>query len=105
MVTPVEPASPPSAVAAATNSSTSILITWSEIPAIDRNGIITRYEVEYTFDRNTFQIIMVSSMNTMALLTELHEYVLYFIRVRAYTSVGPGPYSADVLERTLEDGM
>ena len=28
----------------------------------------------------------------------------YNISVRAYTSVGPGPYSAGDVERTLEDG-
>ena len=41
----------------------------------------------------------------MMVLTSLEEYVEYNISVRAYTSVGPGPYSDPVTERTLEDGM
>ena len=89
-------------------TSTEILVSWSEVPAIDRNGIITQYEVAYTqttFDGNTFQSVMVNSTSTMTLLTGLHEYVEYSIQVRAYTSVGPGPYSDAEFERTLEDGM
>ena len=37
-------------------------------------------------------------------LTDLEEDVEYSIRVRAYTSVGPGPFSAVVMNRTFEDG-
>ena len=65
------------------------------------------YEVEYnqsTFD--SVSIIQYMTVNsTMAVLTGLQEYVNYSIRVRAYTSVGPGPYSDDVMQRTEEDGM
>ena len=38
-------------------------------------------------------------------LTGLEEDVVYSILVRAYTSVGAGPYSGAVMERTQEDGM
>ena len=81
-------------------------MSWEEVPAIDQNGVITQYEVEYnqsTFDSvPTTQNIIVNS--TMAVLTELEEYVEYSIRVRAYTSVGPGPYSDVVTVTTNEDG-
>ena len=100
------PASPPTDVSAISNSSTSIQVTWSEVPAIDQNGVITHYEVEYnqtTFDVDTTQTV--NATTTSALLTRLHEYVTYTIRVRAYTEVGAGPYSAAVTERTQEDGM
>ena len=81
-------------------------MNWEEVPAIDQNGVITQYEVEYT--QSTFvsvpmtQTITVAS--TMAALTGLEEFVEYSIRVRAYTSVGPGPYSDAVMETTDEDG-
>ena len=72
---------------------------------IERNGIITEYEVEYnqsTFPGvNSTQTLTVTS--TMAQLTLLHEYVDYFIRVRAYTRVGPGPYSSDINNTTSQD--
>ena len=78
---------------------------WDEVPPIERNGIITEYEVEYnqsTFDINTTQTVTVNS--TMAELTGLHEYVDYSIRVRAYTRVGAGPYTPDINITTAQDG-
>ena len=101
------PSSPPTNVSVVDFTSTSITITWDEVPAIDRNGIITEYEVEYnqsTFDINTTQTVRVNSSSRMVQLTALHEYVNYSIQVRAYTEVGFGPYSDDIYERTLEDG-
>ena len=98
------PASPPTDVSAISNSSTSIQVIWSEVPAIDQNGIITEYEVEYnqtTFNVDVNQTVWVNS--TSALLTKLHEYVNYTVRVRAYTEVGAGPYSTAVTERTQQD--
>ena len=90
-------------------TSTEIQVNWTEVPEIDRNGIITQYEVEYTqttFDSvPTNQTVIVDNSTTTTLLTRLEEYVLYSVRVRAYTSVGPGPYSDPLTERTLEDGM
>ena len=39
----------------------------------------------------------------MVELEELEEYIEYSVRVRAYTSVGPGPFSVAMVSRTLED--
>ena len=89
-------------------SPTAIQVTWNEVPAIDRNGIITKYEVEYNqsiFSGATmYNTTTVDSPTLTVDLTGLEEYVEYSIRVRAYTSVGAGPYSDAVLERTQEDG-
>ena len=80
-------------------------MTWDEIPGLDQNGIITDYEVQIQpldFPAD----ISVDLLNTSSLLivvTGLEEYVFYNISVRAYTSVGPGPYSDPVTQRTLED--
>ena len=100
------PATPPRNVQATVISSTEIMVTWDEIPGLDQNGIITDYEVQIEpldFPADIF----VDPLNTSSLLivvTGLQEYVFYNISVRAYTSVGPGPYSDPVTERTLEDG-
>jgi len=91
-----------------TNTSTTILVTWDLVSEIDRNGIITQYEVE--FNQSTCNEISTSNLTTtngpqlMVELEGLEEYVQYTVRVRAYTSVGPGPFSATVVNRTLEDG-
>ena len=88
-------------------SSTEIEVSWEEVPAINENGVITVYEVLYS-PLMTFEgQIAATTTNTSQLnttLTGLQEYVEYNISVRAYTSVGPGPYSDGVVERTLEDG-
>ena len=100
------PASPPVDVSVTNQSATTILVTWSEVPAIDRNGIIISYDVEYTQDMfpsvPTVQSLTVN--DTMATLTGLEEYVVYSVRVRASTIVGSGPYSENVTERTQEAG-
>jgi len=103
-----EPNAPPSNVRAITSSSTAIMVTWEPVPEIDRNGIITQYEVE--LNQSTFNEISTSNLTTtngpqlMVELEGLEEYVEYSVRVRAYTSVGPGPFSVAVMNRTLEDG-
>ena len=81
------------------------MATWEEVLAIDKNGIIINYEVrfeplEFT---ETLTTSSVNTTNLIVLLSGLQEYVEYDISVRAYTSVGPGPYSDPVTERTLED--
>ena len=102
------PASPSNNANAVNISSTAIRVTWEEVPAIDRNGIITQYEVEYnqsTFSGATmYNTTTVDSSTFMVDLTGLEEYVEYSIRVRAYTSVGAGPYSDVVNVITSEDG-
>ena len=87
-------------------SSTEIMVTWEEVAAIDENGIIITYEIEFVPLQFT-EILVTGSINTTNLFTNitgLQEYVEYDISVRAYTSVGPGPFSAAVTNRTFEDG-
>ena len=90
-----------------TISSTEILVSWDEVPAIDQNGVIILYDVQYeplmTFDGALMTMTMNTS-NTSIVLGELQEYVQYNITVRAYNSVGPGPFSPGVDNRTFEDG-
>jgi len=92
----------------ALTSPTAILVIWNQVPEIDRNGIITQYEVE--FNQSTFNEISTNNLTTtnsqqlMVELERLEEYVEYSVRVRAYTSVGSGPFSVAVVTRTLEDG-
>ena len=105
---PPVPASPPENVTVVVNSSTTIEVTWDIVPPIDQNGIITMYEVMYqpleTFNGNiSTQTMIVSGTEMSVILMELQEFVNYTISVRAYTSVGAGPYSDEVTVMTLED--
>ena len=45
-----------------------------------------------------------NTSNTSIVLGGLQEYVEYNITVRAYTSVGSGPFSPTVNYRTAENG-
>ena len=77
-------------------SSTEIQVSWSEVPSIDQNGVITMYEVFYggTFNGSVFTVGV--SVN----ITGLEEFVVYNISVRAYTRVGSGPFSDTISEMT-----
>ena len=101
-----EPASPPQNIVAFALSSTEIMVTWEDVPMIDQNGNITIYAVQIEpldFPADTFTALL-NTTSLLIVVTDLEEYVNYNISVRAYTSVGPGPYSDPVTERTFEDG-
>ena len=101
------PSEPPANVTATAYNSTSIQVTWSEVPAIDRNGNIIQYEVVYepleTFGKQIATArVNVSTLDTF--LDNLQEYVQYNITIRAYTEIGEGPFSASTIVITPEDG-
>ena len=100
-----EPATPPQNVETMAPSSTEIMVTWEEVPAIDENGIITNYEVQFEplEFTETLSTSSISTSNLTVVIRNLQEYVQYSLSVRAYTIVGPGPYSDPVTQRTLED--
>ena len=109
MPLPAAPDASPQNVMTMVLSSTEIEVTWEEVPAINRSGVITMYEVQYepleTFDDQIFiETINTSGPVLILNLTGLEEYVEYSISVRAYTSTGPGPYSDPVTVRTETDG-
>ena len=82
-------------------------MSWTEVPEIDQNGIITEYEVMYeplmTFG-GLITTLTVNTTNLSITLMDLQEYLEYNISVRAYTSVGPGPYSVGIVNTSFVDG-
>ena len=81
------------------------MVTWEEVLPIDQNGIII-YEVQYEPLQFTESLstLVVNTTDMAINLTNLQEYVEYNISVRAYTSIGFGPFSIEITERTFEDG-
>ena len=86
-----------------------LTITWAE-PVIT-NGNVSSYDIEYrgissvnTVSNNFSQVQMLSVGSTMALLQDLVPFSVYNISVRASTGAGPGPFSAEISVKTLEDG-
>ena len=103
------PLTSPTNVMTAATSPNSIMVSWAEVDLIDQNGVIMLYEVRYvpqvTFDGVlSNETVNVSGDRLSELLVDLEAYVDYNISVRAHTVVGPGPYSQDVVQQTLEDG-
>ncbi len=100
------PSSSPNNVQTMTLSSSEIRVMWEEVDLIDQNGIITRYEVTYNREVNVGNQSNFTDGNTLnTTITGLDEFTEYNISVRAYTIVGPGPYSRAGREETNEDGI
>ena len=76
-------------------SQTQVILQWNPVPPIDRNGIITHYEVLFnqssltTLPKSNY--INVTELN--ATVSPLQPFLNYTLYVRAYTSVGPGPFN------------
>ena len=88
-------------------SPTEVEVSWLGLDPIHRNGIIVVYEVDYQ-PMNGFEledVTRVNTTNTTIVLMDLHESVQYNITVRAFTSVGGGPFSNPVASITHEAGM
>ena len=89
-------------------SSTAIRISWNEVADINQHGIITEYEIMLQpltlFGEPNEEGSIVDSTNLSITFMDLEEYVQYNISVRAYTSVGPGPYSVGIVKHTFQDG-
>ena len=73
----------------------------------DHHGNITLYEVRYSssdFMDSVNQTFNTSSGDKISLeVAGLEEFANYTIEVRAYTAVGPGPYSNIIFVQTLPD--
>ena len=83
------------------------MVTWDMVPPIDQNGVITMYQVLYQPLETFGGAIGPETVNVtelMANIMDLEEFVNYTIFVRAYTSVGAGPYSNETAMLTNQDG-
>ena len=86
------------------SSSTSILVTWNEVLADDRNGIITSYNITYKSQtENDNGNVQVNGSVLQTELTNLKEYVKYNITVLATAVKGDGPASDPIVVRTDQD--
>ena len=85
-------------------SSTVIQTSWNEINPIDQNGVIVLYEVTYSSRYELNNSVFVSGLLYASNITGLEEHTEYNISVRAYTNMGPGPFSDVVMTKTVEDG-
>ena len=86
------------------SSSTSIAVTWDDVPTDQQNGIITGFTISYQSQtENDNGRVQVNSSARRTDLTNLTEYVNYNITVFASTVKGDGPASDPIVVRTDQD--
>uniref|UniRef100_A0A8C3X7V3 Sidekick cell adhesion molecule 1 n=1 Tax=Catagonus wagneri TaxID=51154 RepID=A0A8C3X7V3_9CETA len=102
------PSAAPENVSAEAVSSTQILLTWASVPEQDQNGLILGYKVLFRakdLDPEPRSHVVRGNRTQSALLAGLDKFVLYELRVLAFTRIGNGvPSSPPILERTRDDG-
>ncbi|XP_063270838.1 protein sidekick-1 isoform X2 [Prinia subflava] len=101
------PSAPPENVSAEAVSSTQILLTWAAVPESEQNGLILGYKILYKardLDSEPRSHTVRGNHTQSALLSGLRKFVLYELRVLAFTRIGDGvPSSPPVTERTKDD--
>lgn len=75
-----------------------------------RNGEIIGYNVGYKIygssEPYSFKTVEVNSSHYNSItLSGLLEYTKYYIVIRAFNRIGPGPSSEEIVVTTLEDGI
>ena len=99
-----EPSAAPLNVRGHNTSSTSIFVKWDDVPAADKNGIITSYNITYhSLTKNHSNSTTVDHPDRQVTLMGLREFVNYSITVFASTVEGNGPESDPVLISTGQD--
>ena len=104
---PSVPQAPPSSVKAEAKSTTSINVSWGEVPWKLKSGIISNYVLE-VYNGSSQQKINESTVDgnkTFYVAEGLQVYSNYSARVRADTSSGPGPFSNRTYATTHQPGM
>lgn len=100
----IGPGAPPQNVTGYNTSSTSINVTWNEVPEDKQHGDINRYTVMYNKTTNVINKSEVTKISEKIVeLKGLDKYTIYDIKVLAATDVGDGPASDPIKVQTDED--
>lgn len=90
-----------------------LIVTWQIPQKISWNGELLGYTVNYTEERQNINYISPNRTvsktitvhgwaTTKSIITGLRKFSKYAIRIRAFNSIAPGPWSTSVLGTTLE---
>lgn len=98
-----KPTAAPENVRGKSITSTSILVTWEEVPPTDRNGIILTHTITYnSLTEGDSGSETVNSNKFHKELTNLKEFVNYSITVFSTNQIGDGPASNPIYVTTSE---
>lgn len=101
------PSQPPTDLTAYNTSSTSLQVTWGEVPEGFVHGILQGYRVFYkrTGDKNDSYVNSTTGPNERKLhITGLEKFTAYSLKVLAFTRKGDGAASVNMSVLTDEDG-
>ena len=96
-----EPRVAPTGLNATTIKATYLVMSWTRLPILDRNGVITRYTVYYSQSKDK-PPKSINSSSLSANITGLSPFTDYIMNVSASTYVGEGPISSEVTVKTAE---
>ncbi|XP_074611675.1 receptor-type tyrosine-protein phosphatase delta-like isoform X2 [Acropora palmata] len=100
------PSAAPVSLQGHNKSSTSIFVTWGQVPPSDQNGLILSYTVSYTEASNGSAQTVPVTVNEpthSTTLKDLNQYTNYSITIFASTIKGAGIVSAPIFVITDED--
>ena len=84
----------------------SVLVMWSDVNCLERNGLITQYQVTYSAEEapdSSIEQVNVTEMR--ANLTGLSSGVRYLVSVAAVNEAGIGPaYTLNVTIDIIDEG-
>ena len=99
------PDAPPLYITYSSPTSTTILLHWGPVPPQFKNGIIRGFKIEHQENQpNATLQVRERFLVNWALLGELKKFTEYYVRVRAFTSLGYGPEN-NITVLTSQDGM
>jgi hypothetical protein len=98
----IVPSGQPSNVVVKAITSNSLSVVWDPPPLENQNGEIRGYMVLYGVADSTGVSWNLTTNETSVELSGLMIFTSYMVRVRAFTDVGFGPYSDEVVNKTLE---
>lgn len=99
----LEPVAPPANVTLFNKTSTSILVTWDEVPYGKRKGQILQYKVIYKAENENSKSIEVNRSTHALKIINLKQNTKYNITVSAATVKGYGPSSEPISIFTGQD--
>ena len=98
------PTSAPSRITVQLISSSSVVVTWGDVPVEHQNGIIIGYRVYMKADRSGGESYVEATSSKQWSKSGLDLWTSYNITISAITSVGEGVQSAVMRVRTDEEG-
>ena len=104
LLTYIAPDGSPGGLTGRNDSSTSVNVSWNELPKVDQNGIITAYILYYHVRGSATAKATLQTPSLNAHITGLSIYTEYAISVSASTQAGEGPDSDEIFVRTGEAG-